>query len=89
VIERLVLLADQSVVVSARELERFCRPVLTLPPPHTVPTGPHQPVQPTGPQRQGTRARGYRRPTPICRAAAVALAAHGGNQSRAAQAMRG
>ncbi len=87
VIERLVLLADQS-VVSARELERFLpsESALTLPPPHTVPSGPASPTSPQPPSQ--ALVRGYLAADSHSAAQLQqALAAHGGNQSRAAQAM--
>ena len=83
VIERLVLLADQS-VVSARELQRFLPPESALATPqHALPA-----PAPITSQPDALLVRGYL-PASSHSAAELqqVLLAHGGNQSRAAQAI--
>ena len=84
VVERLVLLADQS-VVSACELERFLpsESAQTTLPPYAVPAGPTSPQPPSPALVRGYLAADSHSAAQLQQA----LAAHGGNQSRAAQAM--
>ena len=88
VIERLVLLADQS-VVSARELERFLpSESAAAGPPSTLQDAPPSPSPSPSPSLALPLVRGYL--TAESHSATQlqqTLAAHGGNQSRAAQAM--
>ena len=80
VIERLVLLADQS-VVSARELERFLPPDSAVAMP--LPIAQEMPPPLALPLVRGYLGAGSHSAAQLQQA----LAAHGGNQSRAAQAV--